>query len=133
MQAFSADFRPSVWQRTACVLLAAAAFYCATAYFSGSLNMMLTAATACSLYFAFKRPKYWVERLEIDPNGEAVVFVNHACYKARLLSGSLITPFLCLLHWQTEDFHCYQYLFPDSAPQDVLRRIRVWAWWQQPS
>ena len=101
--------------------------------FSGSLKIIWLLCVLGSFAWAWRESPLFVQRLAVDTQGFAVIFVRDVAWEAELLSGSLVSRTLCLLHWRTNQGMLWQCVLPDSVSHENYRRILVWARWGQPS
>lgn len=127
MLTFQVDFRPSRLRRVIIIILASCLLISVLMYFSGSLKLILLLLTMLTCAWAWREPQPIVQKLLIDSNAKAHLTINNTIYDAKLLSGSLIHPYLCCIKWQLPEHIIWQWILPDSTDKNNLRRLRVWA------
>ena len=76
-------------------------------------------------YWAYFDP-YFIHKIEFDEQHRAIIFTRFWASQANVLSGSFATPFLCILHWQTDSRTIVQWILPDSTDRESFRRLRLW-------
>ena len=80
------------------------------------------------------RPRLQVASLQALPEGKVAIFMaNGERLEAELLPSSRITAWLMVLHLRHGTGRQDLVLWPDSAPQEVLRQWRVWLRWELPA
>lgn len=127
MPPFAVSLRPSKRRRAIVCLTAAVALAAACSAAEGSLKTLLSAAVLLSSAWAWREPQPRIVRIETDAAQRAILFTDDRAEYARLLSGSLVSPWLMLLKWQTGSRILHQSLFPDMTDADGWRRLTVWA------
>lgn len=127
MPPFAVSLRPSKRRRAIVCLTAAVALAAACSAAEGSLKTLLSAAVLLSSAWAWREPQPRIVRIETDAAQRAILFTDDRAEYARLLSGSLVSPWLMLLKWQTGSRILHQALFPDMTDADGWRRLTVWA------
>lgn len=126
MLPFAVDFRLSKQRRVIAVLLAIAVLTVINLSFSGSLKIGLNLAAMGAAYYAW-HDDLLITRLVVDAKSQAFITLYETTYEAKLLSGSLITPYVCWFKWQLPEKVLWQCVWQDSLPKDDFRRLRVWA------
>ena len=127
MQAFQAAFVPSKLRRAAVCLFAAVLAACLWHGFDGIRRILLLAAAAAAALWGWRNETQPVTLLSVDSFGRAVLTRGGTETAATLLPGSLISPLLCCLKWQTADGVFRQCILPDMTGRESWRRLTVWA------
>ena len=126
MLAFRAHFRESKERRLILLILALGFLLTVWCVFSGSLKIVWSLATFFSLCYAWREP-ILIQTLLVNHQAKPSLIIHQETYAAQLLSGSLITPYLCIFKWQVGEKVIWQSIWRDSLSPDEFRRVRVWA------
>ncbi|MCP2041851.1 toxin CptA [Neisseria sp. HSC-16F19] len=135
MQAFCVRPHPPRLLKRAGVLLHAAGLAAVLCYSDGLWRALWLAAwTAAALWFYRYRRGSGVLAVHIDTGGRAALETDEGVsFAVRLRPGSLISPYLMILHWQGDGRVWWQALTRDMTDADAWRRLTVWARWMQPA
>lgn len=126
MLAFRAHFRVSKERRLIVLILGLICVLTIVFSFSGSLKIVWCFAALLALCYAWREPII-IQTLLVDTQARASLIIHQETHSAQLLSGSLITPYLCILKWQVGEKVIWQSIWRDSVSPDEFRRVRVWA------
>ena len=126
MLPFILHFRVSKQRRIIAISFALCLMAVIQLSFSGSLNIIFSIATILATYWAWQEPMP-IKSLAINTKAQAFLTFSHATYEAHLLSGSVITPYVCWLKWQLPEKILWQCVWQDSLTANDFRRLRVWA------
>ncbi len=135
MQPFQAVLTPSHAIRIALALLHGVTLYLLWRYFTGwqwGMMSVLTLASFAYTQYLYSSVYVWrVVRIEIRPNGQAVLYLGgeNEPLPAHPLSGSLVSRYALLIRWRLDDADgrvIRQVIFPDMTDHDAYRRLCVW-------
>lgn len=134
MQSLCVRLSPPRRLRAVGGLLHAAALAAVWVYGAGMWRWILLVALAVSAVWFYRRQTgSGIHAIHIDTQGRAALErADGAVCAVSLRSGSLVTPYLLLLHWQDGAGVYYQAVTPDMTDADAWRRLTVWARWMQP-
>ena len=137
MPPFCIRIRPSRRLAALSLLLHAAAFAICAAWFHGAERIFGLAALLFSLAHSLRTiygGRSAVEEIRIGAKGHAALKLKNSGdpVPAKLLDGSIVHPFGCILKWQTEEKPLRQCVPADAADPESYRRLTVWARYGQP-
>ncbi|MDR3353248.1 MAG: hypothetical protein LBO00_09680 [Zoogloeaceae bacterium] len=91
-------------------------------------RLLLTGGIALGFAMAFRQWRAMPSRLVLHADGRLEVGDARQTTAVTLCPGAMILSWLCIFSWQEEDVPGRQtlVLFPDSAPEEKLRHLRIW-------
>lgn len=127
---FQAAFVPSKCRKIMVLAMVLVLMLVAMGFYFGAMRWIFGAAIAVCGWWAWQEPTDFIDEIIVQPQHAYLQIHRQKC-SARLLSGSLISRYVCCLRWQCGKRVIWQWIFPDMLPENDFRRLRVWAKWCQ--
>lgn len=127
---FQAAFVPSKWRKMAVLTMCGMLMYGTIWLHFGAMRWLLSITIVVGGWWSWREPSDFVQKITIKQQ-QVSLQINQKAVTAHLLSGCLISRYLCCLRWQCANRIIWQWILPDMLPENDFRRIRVWAKWCQ--
>ncbi len=127
---FQAALVPSKWRKIAVLVLCVALWCGAMMFHFGTMRWAFCAMIALCGAWAWREPTHFISQIFVQQQ-DVRLQINRQTVEARLLSGSLVSRYVCCLRWQCGKRVIWQWILPDMLSENDFRRVRVWAKWGQ--